>query len=368
MRCKVLFISDISRAPFTSVADRMLVRGLHDMGVQIDVVTPAPTNETRELEAHGIKMFYLPLVRKIDPAAIKKLRRIMKEGGYDIVHVTYSKAATNGFIASAGLHIKKVAYYGSMSLYWHDPSAYLGFLNPTIDAIICPSDTVAAHVRKQLPARRRMRVTRIYRGYEPSWFDMLEQVTRESLGVSDDEFLICSVGNLRKVKGIRYLISAAGLLPREMKVKVLLVGSETDSEETRGLAKATGRPESFILQGHVAVSPSYVFPCDLYVQPSLSEGLGRAISEAMCLAKPVIVTDGGGAKEFFARGDNGFVVPRASAEALAERITWCYENRNSLRLTGDKARETMLQEFNHRHTVASTHEVYLRLLQHAGVI
>jgi glycosyltransferase involved in cell wall biosynthesis len=362
MAYKVLFLSDISRAPFTSVADRMLVRGLHQKGVEITVVTPRRVPETEELEKEGIKVEYLPLEKKFSHKGIIALRKILKEGRFDLMHFTYSKAVTNGLAASRGLNVKRVAYYGSLSLHWHDPSAWLAFLNPGIDRIICASDAVEAHVKKQLPAGRRNRTVRIYRGYDPSWFKDIKPVSRGAIGVLDSDFLIGTVGNLRRVKGIQFLIEAVGLLPPDMPARVLLVGSGTNSEETRRLTEQTGRPERFILQGHVPVSPAYVDPCDLYIQPSLSEGLGRAISEAMCLAKPVIVTDGGGAKEFFAPGDNGFVIKKGSAEAIAEAITDCYKNRNSLGLIGIKARESMMTTFNVKHTVTRTYDVYRELL------
>ena len=363
MPYKVLFISNISEAPFTTIADRMLVQGLSSMGVDITVITPAVTPETLETERSGIKVIYLPIEKKISFRAIKKIRGILREGRFNILHITYGKAATNGILASLWLKIKVVAYYGSLSLHWHDPSAYLAFLNPKIDRIICNSEAVSVHVKKQLPPGRRNRVVKIYRGYDPSWFDTIEPVTRESLRVSPDEFLVCSVGNLRKVKGIRFLIDSMKFLPQDMKIRILLVGAGTNSDETRKMTSETGRPDIFILQGPVGFSPSYMVPCDLYVQPSLSEGLGRAISEAMCLGKPVIVTDGGGAKEFFAAGDNGFIVKRGSTEAIAEAIINCYKNRDSLHLTGNKARESMLNEFNNRHTVFRTYEVYRNLLE-----
>src|SRR5665648_1128453 len=136
MAHKVLFISDLSRAPFTSVADRMLVKGLHLRGVDITVVTPRPTPETTELEREGITVEYLPLEKKITRTGIAALRRILKEGNFDLLHCTYSKALTNGLIAARGMRVKIVAYYGSLSLHWHDPSARMSFLNPRVDRII----------------------------------------------------------------------------------------------------------------------------------------------------------------------------------------------------------------------------------------
>lgn len=362
MAIRVLFVSNISRAPLTSVADRMLIRGLAEKGVEITVITPYKSEETEELKNRGITVRYIEFRRKVSIRAAGDIRQLLKDNRFDIMHITYSKAVTNCLIAAIGIDIKIVGYYGSLSLHWHDPSSWTAFLNPRIDTIICPSDAVVSHVRKQLPRKRRNRVVRIYRGYDPLWFEGLVPADRKTIGVSDDEFLICSVGNLRKVKGVRYLIDSVRYIPSRIPVRILLIGGGTDSASTRRLAADTGFPERFIHLGHSNLPAEWMAASDLYVQPSLSEGLGRAISEAMCLAKPVIVTDGGGAKEFFAGGDNGFVVRKGSATALADAITGCWEKgRESLMATGEKARESMYGIFNNRHTVEMTLQVYKSL-------
>ena len=362
MAFKVLFISDISLSPFNTIADRMLIRGLRARGVDIAVVTQRPTPETRDLENEGIGVEYVEFDKKISRKIIGRLREIIDNGAFDLIHVTFGKAMTNCLMAARGRKIKIIGYFGSLSLHWHDPSAWLTFLNGRIDRLICASDAVEAHVKRQLPPWRRNRTVRIYRGYDPEWFRDLVPVSREEMGVSEDEFLICSVGILRKVKGIKFLTEAAKLLSKEMPFRIILIGDGTDSPDTLRLAQESGVPERFVHKGHLKNAPAWVAACDLYVQPSLSEGLGRAISEAMCLGKPVIVTDGGGAKELFKRGDNGFVVRRGSAEALADAINRCWRNRDSLGLTGMKARETIVSEFSHSVTVSRTWELYCKLL------
>ncbi len=362
MSYKVLFISDISLSPFTTIADRMLIRGLRARGVDISVVSQRPTTETMELEESGISVEYIVFDRKISRKIIGRLREIIDQGSFDLIHVTFGKAMTNSLMAARGRKIKIIGYYGSLSLHWHDPSAWLTFLNPRIDRLICASDAVETHVKRQLPPWRRNRTVRIYRGFDPAWLSDITPLTRKEMGVSEDEFLICSVGILRKVKGLRFLTEAAKLLPKEMPFRIILIGDGTDSPDTLRLAQESGVPERFIHKGHLNNPPAWIAACDLYVQPSLSEGLGRAITEAMCLGKPVIVTDGGGAKELLARGDNGFVVRRGSAEELAEVITQCWKNRDSLSLTGAKARETIMSEFNHSVTVSRTRDLYCELL------
>ena len=362
MAYRVLFISDISLSPFTTIADRMLIRGLRARGVDMTVVTQRPTAETHELEEEGVAVEYVIFDKKISSRVISRLRSIIDSRKIELIHVTFGKAMTNTLMAARGRKLKIIGYYGSLSLHWHDPSAWLAFLNHRIDRLICASDAVEAHAKKQLPPWRRNRTVRIYRGYNPEWFNGLVPVSRTEIGAGEDEFLICTVGILRKVKGIRYLTGAAGLLPKEIPFRIIMIGDGTDSPDTLRLAAESGVPERFIHKGHLKNPPAWMAACDLYVQPSLSEGLGRAISEAMCLGKPVIVTDGGGAKELFARGDNGFVVPKGSAAELAKAITNCWKNRDSLAATGVRARETILKDFHHGETVTKTYQVYCELL------
>jgi L-malate glycosyltransferase len=362
MPWKVLFISDISISPATTLAERMLIRGLFNRGVDITVVTHFATPESRELEAAGIVVHYIPISKKISKEVVAAIRNILVEGSFDLLHLTFGKAVTNALRASRGMDIKVVAYFGSLSIHWHDPFAYLGFLNKRIDKLICLSDSVEEHVKRQLPRSRRDRTVRIYRGFDPDWLSSLVPVTRESLGIPADAFVVGCVAIVRRVKGVPYLIKASGLLPDNLPVWFLLVGDDTDSAAIKRQVARSKYSPRFVLTGKVPVAPAYTAICDMYVQPSITEGLGRAVLEAMSLKKTVVVTDGGGAKELFTGGDNGFVVPAKSAQAITDSILWCYNNQNRLPEIGEKARERLINDFRPETTVEKTMDVYHELI------
>ena len=82
----------------------------------------------------------------------------------------------------------------------------------------------------------------------------------------------------------------------------------------------------------------------------------------MCLGKPVVVTDNGGAKELVLEGINGYVVPVKSALAIAETIAKCYDNKDKLPAMGLKARERIMNDFNPQITIDSTYNLYTILL------
>jgi glycosyltransferase involved in cell wall biosynthesis len=359
---KVLIITNLCLAISATLPERNLIKGLNSKGVDVTVVTPFPTPESLDLESAGIRLVYQLITKKIDISAIRRIRSLLKEERFDLIHFYNSRAITNGLIASSGLDIKLVCYLGSLSLHWHDPFAYISFLNRRIDKLICVSDAVEEHVLKQSPGRMKNKTIRIYKGYDSEWLKNLIPADRKNLGIPDDAFVVCCVANIRKVKGVDYLIKAADYLPPNLPVWFLLVGDKSDSETVRRKIRRTSYPDNFITIGFSKDPLSYAAICDLYIQPSISEGLGRSVVEAMCLRKPVVVTDKGGAKELVKEGINGFVVPVKSAIALGETIAKCYKDRDKLPAMGEKALERILNDFNPKTTIDSTYNLYIDLL------
>ena len=184
----------------------------------------------------------------------------------------------------------------------------------------------------------------------------------QKTGIPENAFVVCCVANVRKIKGVEYLVRSANYLPENLPVWFLLVGKGSDSRKMKRIVGTTKYPDNFITIGYSKDPLSYTSLCNIYIQPSISEGLGRSVIEAMCLSKPVIVTNRGGAKELVKEGINGYVVPVKSAPAIAETIVKCYENRDTLPAMGEKARERILNDFNPQTTIDMTYNLYKDLL------
>ena len=65
---------------------------------------------------------------------------------------------------------------------------------------------------------------------------------------------------------------------------------------------------------------------DVFVLPSLNEGMGKVLVEAMAMGKPLIASDVGGIPDLVVQGENGLLVPPANSEALAQAVLDLYEN------------------------------------------
>ncbi|HJQ22297.1 MAG TPA: glycosyltransferase family 4 protein [Blastocatellia bacterium] len=151
---------------------------------------------------------------------------------------------------------------------------------------------------------------------------------------AEQPFTALFVGSLSQRKGLSYLLSAARLLKTKA-ARILLCGrgivdtlllaqySDVCIEVKVGLSHA-----DLVRQMHGA---------DVLVMPSLAEGFGHVILEAMSCGLPVIATPHTCAPDVLEHGKHGFIVPIRDAEALAEHIAWGLENRAELAAMGEAA-------------------------------
>jgi glycosyltransferase involved in cell wall biosynthesis len=360
---KVLIITDLCRGYSVTLPERSLFRGLVTRGVDLQVMSLWETPETLEVETTGVKVHYLKMTKKIDFSIIRELRKIIIRENFDIIFLTFGKAITNTLIATRGIDVRIVAYIGSLNVHWHDPSAYLSFLNRRIEKMICLSDGVKEHILKQSGKWLSERAVRIYKGYDPDWVKVTRQIKKADLNIPDDAMVVCCIANVRKVKGIPYLIKAANHLTDDLPVYFVLVGKNMDSPHLMRLVGRSKYKNNFRVFGFTNDIFSYTELCDLYVQPSVAEGLGRSLIEAMCMAKPVIVTEKGGSMELVNEDINGYIVPAKSPEALAGKIELCYRNRSRLSEMGQMSLNKIREDFSPQKMIDQTYNVFEEVMK-----
>jgi glycosyltransferase involved in cell wall biosynthesis len=101
---------------------------------------------------------------------------------------------------------------------------------------------------------------------------------------------------------------------------------------------------------------------DVFCLPSLQQGLGTIMLEAMALGKPVIATNVGGVAAAVRDGQTGLVIPSQNETELAEKIVWLVQNPDRAREIGRRGRELVSESFNVRQMVNETANVYREVL------
>ena len=102
---------------------------------------------------------------------------------------------------------------------------------------------------------------------------------------------------------------------------------------------------------------------DVFVLPSLSEGLSIALLEAMAAGKPIIATNVGGNPELVLDGETGFSVPPQDPEALAVKLRWVLADKCRARILGENGRKRVQQKFSLQAMVGNYQELYENCLR-----
>ncbi len=359
---KSLVLSNYNKTQANKRAESEMLLGLVARGIGVTIMTYKRNDYTDILEKKGINFIFHHPRKKISKASITLIRNTLIEGDYDIMHLFNGKAVTNALLAVKGLPIKVIAYYGSMKIHWHDPTAYLSYLNPRIDKIICISDAVRRQVQKQLMPWSKDKAVRIYKGYTYDWTDDVQAIERKEIDVPENAFLIGCIAGARRIKGVPELIKAVSSLPDNLPVYIVLIGNGTDHPRHMKLIEESKYRDRFRIMGRLKDASPYVAACDIYVQPSLSEGLGRAIIESMLLQIPPIVTSYGGSRELIIEGENGLVVKSGSVIELRDAIVKFFKDRENLKEKGLKARQNIIENFGIEPTIEQTYRLYKELV------
>jgi glycosyltransferase involved in cell wall biosynthesis len=167
----------------------------------------------------------------------------------------------------------------------------------------------------------------------------------------DNDVVFLTIGRLLGSKGFREYAKAARLVKvRYPEVLFKLVGPVDPSPDGISLAEVQSWHNEGIIQyfGETRDVRPFINDCHVYVLPSYHEGMPRTVLEAMAIGRPILTTDVPGCRETVIPGENGYLVPKADAEALAKRMIWFIENRDELDRMGLASRRIAEKRFDVR--------------------
>ena len=169
---------------------------------------------------------------------------------------------------------------------------------------------------------------------------------------ADGTLSVGYLGQLFPPKGVHFLVEAfAQVAPRFPGATLYLIGDSGIDEyahytdELRALIEARGLTGRVVFTGWRDDALAIARTMTVMVHPSLSEGFGRAVLEAMALGKPVIASGVGGLREAVRDGQNGFLVPPGDADAIAARLTLLFSNAEVRDRMGAAAQATVYAEY-----------------------
>ncbi len=168
-------------------------------------------------------------------------------------------------------------------------------------------------------------------GVDLSWIKRhIEEgkVKREDIGLNPDDFVLINVNRLEENKGVNYLVDALPLIRQRLKnVKLIIVG--TGSKESDLMKRVRGLKLHDVVLHFKNLDEGTLFNyfglADLSITPTLFEGLPLVILEAMACGLPVVATDISENRQVVKDGVNGYLVPPADPQAIAQAVIKAYQ-------------------------------------------
>lgn len=322
-----------------------------------------------EMEKASARVINLDAKNKLDFRILFRLHRLLKEHKTDILHSFLFHANMLGRIVGrlAGVPVilsseRTMRMEGKHRLLLNRLTASLA------DKILTVSEAVREFAVAKIGITPDRLVT-IYNGVDLSEFSQslnsegIEEAKQE-LGIDSSHAVVGTVGHLEEEKGCEYLLQAAAQVSApDGKVTFLLVGDGSQRAKLENLAEDLSISSSVMFTGYRSDIPRILSIMDVFVLPSLYEGLPNALLEAMAASRPVVATQVGGIPEVVADGETGILVPRGDSGALARAICVLLEDRERAREMGIAGRKQVERLFSVETMVAKTEALYEKLIR-----
>ncbi len=321
--------------------------------------------------AEGIVYLPIPIKTKSEVSykiliSKYKLLKIIREKNIDILHANTRVTQVLSFLIQRTYSIPYV-------------STCHGFFKKRLfrkmfpcwgNKVIAISESVKEHLRKDFKVKEEdIRI--IHNGIDLDKFNpalytkggtKFKIDVKKKLGLGEGP-VVGIVARLSEEKGHLYLIKAMkSVLSQIPQAQLLIVGNGRMKKELLELTKNLGMEKNIFFLAAVDDTKEVLAVMDLFVLPSLKEGLGLALMEAMAFGLGVIGSDVGGIRSLIQNGYNGLLVRPADIQGLSCAILELLQNPDKARSLGNNARIFIEKNFSQEKMALETERVYLECL------
>ena len=311
-----------------------------------------------------VKTFVYAKKNKFDISLIWKVYQLLKNERIDIVQTTLYYADIIGSYAAKLAGIRHIISWDAMTQPYHyvfkNLLAYR-LASKWYSTSVAVSNAIQKKIIKERHVHPDKTMT-IHYGVDLQSFQVLNGYTyRKKLGLNKGDFVIGTVARLIEQKGHIYLIKAAREVAKEISnVHFLFVGDGPLRKILEKQVVQLGLESVITFLSFRSDVIKLMGTFDVFVLPSLFEGLPNVVLEAMACGKPVIATRVSGTPEAVIHGKTGLLVPPMDASALASAICELYQYPEQMRNMGKMGRRRVENVFNLENQVKDFVNLYNR--------
>ena len=329
-----------------------------------------------ELRRLGIDVTIIDETRHSSLAIILSLTRLLIERRIDLVHTHRYKDTVLGTIAAKLAGVRRVVrtMHGLREPMSGWSRVKFGAYEALDDLMLrgCADRVIAVSHRMAgtliANGHKSAQVTTIHNGIDLGKVAAgrsADDMKRE-LGVADASVVIGTAGRLSLVKGHETFLRAARLiLDQQPGARFVIAGDGPLESDLKALAVQLRIDRACVFAGARGDVNNLLAALDVFVLPSLSEGLPMAVLEAMAAGKPVVASRVGGLPEVIQHGVSGLLVPPSDANALARACVDLAADREWASRLGAEAKRAVAEEFSHRRSGAAVSDLYAGVARRA---
>ncbi len=363
-----------------AISAERLARLLANAGHAVRVFAPTlslPPLEKRTLPSGGVSVTRFGAHKRVDDTLVDWFELIVAEhmrDPFDILHAYFLPQA--GFVAAyAGKYLNipsVVSIRGNdIERAAFDPSRFSHVMFALQNARAVTTN--ASELAKKAKAFIDREIFLVPNGVDTECFKPMKRndALAEAVGLDgakkkeERSAVIGFVGELREKKGLATFLTGYAQVAKSRPASLLIVGEAREGEDRKVFDefKITNPQLLITITGPVPHKdmPAYYSLMDVFVHPSLRDGMPNALLEAMACEKAVIATPVGGTKEVLVDGKNGVIVNVNDATMLAEKILGLLDDPEQRARLGKNARELILSRFTPEKELEANLNVYRKL-------
>ncbi|NQT32572.1 MAG: glycosyltransferase family 4 protein [Candidatus Omnitrophica bacterium] len=295
--------------------------------------------------------------------ALPRLNKLITEGSFDLVHAQTRVAQV---LSDFSCRTTGVPFVSTCHGFFKHKRLSRKVFPCWGEKVIAISESVSRHLTEDfgVPFEK---IAMIHNGIELDKYVELSQekdpLLMQEISLPEGVTVIGSIGRLSSVKGFEYLVAAfERVLHENTNVALLIIGEGPEKDALERQIKKSGIegktfliPESTQLKKHLSLF-------DIFCLPSVNEGLGLSIMEAMAAGRACIASEVGGLPELITDNVTGVLVPPGKPYALSRAILNLAGDPDLRQRLGAAAREKALKSFSIKNSVRATVEVYKEVI------
>lgn len=306
---------------------RLLIEGLKERDVESHLIVQ-PESAAAKIFAEVATTHPVAMRNDLDVFAAYKIARIALQGSFDLIHAHTARAHTlaiwaKAFLLRQGVKPPALVVHRRVEqadkLSWLDRAKYR---NKHVDRYLCVSKAIARGMIQAGIPETKLRV--VYSAVNPAPHqdhDRQRREARREFQLNDSDLVVCCVAAIEEAKGVDHLLRGwLEFKPNAPHAKLLMIGEGAMRSELEQQAKNSGYADSVIFTGFRRDVVRLMAAGDVLILPTLWEGLGTVLLDALLAGCAVIGTDVGGVPEIIHDRETGLLIPPEDSFAISQAL------------------------------------------------